>query len=127
MIDGSGPAVVTVFERAADSALPPPEGASSVGPAAAFLAGELLSRAEARAGSAGLVPSDLRAEVAPPAAWGITGFFLCRITRNCVVTVGFLKCGGAPDEERSPVTPETPKPTGPPRPHGPVDPDAPDR
>src|SRR4051794_40928592 len=49
MTHRSGPTVVTTLEEATDPAPSAVEGASSFDPAAAFLAGELLSRAEAQA------------------------------------------------------------------------------
>jgi hypothetical protein len=63
MTHRSGPTVVTTLEEATDPAPSAVEGASSFDPAAAFLAGELLSRAEAQARGRGrgLVPSDLGA------------------------------------------------------------------
>src|SRR5213078_33994 len=67
MTHGSGPTVVTTLEEATDPAPSAVEGASSFDPAAAFLAGELLSRAEARAGAGGLAPSNLRVYGGPPA------------------------------------------------------------
>jgi hypothetical protein len=112
MTHGSGPTVVTAVEAAADTALSALEGASSVDPAAAFLAGELLSRAEARAGAGGLVPSDLGAYEGRPTAKSF--FFIC-ITPGCFPkTVPFFRCG--PPEQ--PVSPE---------PDRPGEPDAPDR
>jgi hypothetical protein len=108
MIYGSGPTVVTPVEAAADTPLSALEGASSVDPAAAFLAGELLSRAEARAGAAGLVPSDLRADGARPAVAKSGGFLRCWLSVRCF-TGPFCP----------PEPPERPVPPG--------EPDAPDR
>jgi hypothetical protein len=102
-------------------------GAWSVHPAAAFLAGELLSRAQARANAAGLVPSDLRGYEARPEAWRRTGFFLCVTRQWCQpLTLQIFKCGDPsnPDIDPSPLTPERPVP---PEPDPPMEPDAPDR
>jgi hypothetical protein len=127
MTHGSGPTVVTPVEAAADTPLSALKRGSPVDPAAAFLAGELLSRAEARAGAAGLVPSDLRADGARPAALDLreiqarTRWFLCGLSRRCF-TWSRLGCGSPDPDTEQPLNPPVT-----PRPVPPGEPDAPDR
>jgi hypothetical protein len=121
MTHGSGPTVVTPVEAAADTPLSALKGGSPVDPAMAFLAGELLSRAEARAGAAGLVPSDLRADGARPAALDLreiqarSRWFLCVWSRNCATfptrdcwTFARFNCHQSPEPDGEPGEPDAP-------------------
>ena len=81
MIRRSGPTVATPVDVATDIPLSVPESVSTVDRAASFLTGGLLSRADARAGLGGLLPSDLSSNGVPPRAF--TGFVICDITPPC--------------------------------------------
>jgi hypothetical protein len=118
--------IATPVEGEADVPPRAPSGGSYVDPAASFLAGELLSRAEARAGEGRLTPSDLGAGGAPT-AWKRSWIFFDCISNSCAVSIGcqthgFFRTSCEPEgDPQKPSTPEQPER---PRPRKPGEPDA---
>lgn len=124
MTDKSGTCTATPSGTIASSSRSRPSDRSAAESAASFLTGELLLRAEARAGDGLLVPSDLHPGLEPvrAASWLP---ILC-FTPGCFpATDGFMRRQCRPDQP-VPTDPDT-RPRQPDKPDMPGGPDAPDQ